>query len=798
MSGPGTSGEGERSPGGPGILAALGTALVVLGVAGGHRTLDGDGSLGFGLAVLILLGTAIAGVGIAIWMVGDGPTAGGLPEGSRSGPRKALIVAVLFAPLALALSGNTTSGSGIEWQGVGVAAAATLIAGACATLLVGPERVRRSADPALAPQPAWPRLASRGLTVSAYAAAGAAVAGTAAYLASKAGINVMVDDAPITLRYVERLATGDGFTYNDHEHVLGASNPLYALVVTCVRLLGASALNAAAAVCLVSFAGSTVLAGYIAARLSHPLAGVVAGVALALEPHFRAMSLSGMESSFAVLLALGTVVALLHGRETLAGVLIGLAVWNKIDAGLLAMALAAAFLIAERRFPTRIAVTAAVVVAPWAVFATAYYGSPIPHSLTAKVEHTELGVEEGVDPLWIVDFLGGNQRHLWIAAAIGLVVLSPRLAPRHRIVVLVLAGWGLLHGIAYSVIDLGAPYPWYLTALVPPAIILGVSSAFALPRLRPVWLGRALAAVALVLVALAFRSAVTDTTERIDNGNPVEASEAFDSARRLAGMFVDRHSDGEEIVSNPYGWSSFEYRGPINDHTRLSSEEFIAPERYYISHGAPATTLYTPPGAPPGFIQLADFVLSENLAPGWSWLTVWGRADSQIARSGKRALQERIHELGRPLPYSAAHGLRGVEITTPSLQGPATSGAVFTVRTGRQPVRILFEPQLTGSEPGASVDFEVHSSKVLAGRVTMRAGSRPGIQVIEIAGAEAEDSISLGLVTRPRGRVAGADERAIWGDVRVAIGDADVDLGEIEKGKVRRVWEDYNPHWRTP
>ncbi len=42
---------------------------------------------------------------------------------------------------------------------------------------------------------------------------------------------MLIDDAAISFRYAHRLAQGKGFTYNDHEHVIGASNPLYTLVL---------------------------------------------------------------------------------------------------------------------------------------------------------------------------------------------------------------------------------------------------------------------------------------------------------------------------------------------------------------------------------------------------------------------------------------------------------------------------------------------------------------------------------------------------------------------------------------
>ncbi|MCB0084947.1 MAG: hypothetical protein KDE47_28600 [Caldilineaceae bacterium] len=40
-----------------------------------------------------------------------------------------------------------------------------------------------------------------------------------------------VDDALITYRYAENIATGQGFAYNVGEQILGTSTPLYTLLI---------------------------------------------------------------------------------------------------------------------------------------------------------------------------------------------------------------------------------------------------------------------------------------------------------------------------------------------------------------------------------------------------------------------------------------------------------------------------------------------------------------------------------------------------------------------------------------
>jgi arabinofuranosyltransferase len=130
--------------------------------------------------------------------------------------------------------------------------------------------------------------------------------------------NVLYDDAAISFRYADRIVAGHGFTYNDHEHVLGASNPLWTLLLALLHAVGVNLELAARGLALVLFIGCILLAMHVAERLSTPLGGILAGVLLAIDLLFRDTALSGMESVLAVAFRLAVVASLLHGtRRTL-------------------------------------------------------------------------------------------------------------------------------------------------------------------------------------------------------------------------------------------------------------------------------------------------------------------------------------------------------------------------------------------------------------------------------------------------------------------------------------------------
>src|SRR5205085_1386010 len=156
--------------------------------------------------------------------------------------------------------------------------------------------------------------------------------------------NVLLDDAAITFRYVERIVHGYGFNYNSHEHVLGTSNPLYTLLLALLTYAGLDVETAARALAVVLFICSALLALHLTKLLSGSrLAGVLAGLLLVTDTYYRYQSLSGMESVLAVFLGLLVVLSVLKGWDTAAGIFLGLAVWNKLDAGMLALGLTLAW-----------------------------------------------------------------------------------------------------------------------------------------------------------------------------------------------------------------------------------------------------------------------------------------------------------------------------------------------------------------------------------------------------------------------------------------------------------------------
>jgi hypothetical protein len=600
---------------------------------------------------------------------------------------------------------------------------------------------------------------------------------------------VLVDDAAITFRYAERIAEGRGFTYNDHERVLGASNPVLTLLLAAAVALGADVEAAARAVCLASFAASAILASLVAARFAGGPAGLVAGLLVSIDPFLRYQVLSGLETGLAICLGLGVILALQVARPGWAGVLLGLAVWNKLDAGLLAIAVAAAWLAVRRSFPWSVAIPASLVVLPWTIFAWAYFGSPIPNSLTAKLQH---GEANAFDSLWIARFLLGEARFLLVAGAVGFAASARRLDETCRVALGALGAWFVLHAAALSAIDLGAPYPWYVAVLVPPPAILAASFLAATLAGR----GRrrlAIAALAALCLALPARRFVRDGLRQTPHVAP---SEAFDADRRLAGIFLREHASPAEVVDTAFGWVAFESRLPTNDLSGLNSRALRAPVAYSVTHGVPWDRGSVPPAGRPDMIPLATFELASDLAPGWSWFTIFGRPDSAIARSRHRLLQYRLFEL--PPPETAPRADPGRwRVRGPDLEMEPPASAFVEVPSRGFPVHVVYRASFLADGDGArGAWFEVGAGGRPLWRHRVTEG--PEGEPVILALPESERS-----VTRVRFSVTGdarspGSGRAAWRGVKFVAGDAFVDPAWLPDEGLRAAWALHNPGAELP
>jgi hypothetical protein len=389
------------------------------------------------------------------------------------------------------------------------------------------------------------------------------------------------EDAYITYRYADNLARGLGFVFNPGERVLGTSTPLFALVLAALATLGADVPAAGAALYAGGLAAAALGGAWVLRRYGHGNLGAVYAVAV-LWGIGNGYKYFGMETTFYAALLLATVIAALRGRAVATGILLALAFLTRYDAFMLTAALFVTLWIAHREIPWRTYLAAAVVVAPWLVFAFLYFGSVMPNTLAAKtrevmpleymagsLERIAGGLVEPLDPV-----LPRSPLFPW-AAAVGLaaplLVRTVRWARRDVHLVLFLA-FPVLLWLGYALIGPPLAHDWYF---LPATLFFVLGGLLAwgeiLGRLvRGRW--PALLALALVAAsALALPGAVAAERQRM-MGSVVYLRRA--EAYELLARFILRHGLQDlRLVTFEPGYLTYVTKSPVIDAVGLVSKD---------------------------------------------------------------------------------------------------------------------------------------------------------------------------------------------------------------------------------
>lgn len=301
------------------------------------------------------------------------------------------------------------------------------------------------------------------------------------------------DDPYITYRYAVNLAAGYGFVYNPGERVLSTSAPLYALLLTPVAALGLDVPLISNLIGCVSL-GAGALALWRLGRLADmPVAGGVAALLYPLSPYL--VSTLGAETTFFMALTLWGFVAVAAGRPIVAGLLLAAATLTRADAALAAVMAALVYVccgrdrnpfVARPDSPTlvgrvgeigltpflRFSAAYLLVIVPWILAAWAYFGTPLPVTLSVKRSQAFIPGSRSYLAGLVQRLVDLVYRPLFWPL-LGLAPLGAAAALRRRGPLLLPLGWGGLHALAYSSLGVTA-YFWYYG---PAALALIVAAA---------------------------------------------------------------------------------------------------------------------------------------------------------------------------------------------------------------------------------------------------------------------------------------------------------------------------------
>lgn len=327
----------------------------------------------------------------------------------------------------------------------------------------------------------------------------------------------LCDDAFISFRYARNLAQHGELVYNlaPLERVEGYTNFAWVLLLAAGDALGLAPERLAPVLTASASLASLLLLALIGAALrrrfgpagttdqhAFALVDLLAPALLVLTPEFVVWASSGLETSFALALALAAMFAWLRGRIELAAVLAAVAGLTRLDAllGIAAFGLGWLLLVAREPHPPipwrRVAIASLCFVGlllAQLLFRRLYYGEWLPNTWAVKHHGALLRNSYGVAYL-----------QFW-ADRLGLIWLAPLLLlvrPRHVVLLLPIAAqliWAWSIGgdfMAYGRFLLPA------TALL--ALLLGLALAEAREQLhRYGWASASWAAIALALIIAA-------------------------------------------------------------------------------------------------------------------------------------------------------------------------------------------------------------------------------------------------------------------------------------------------------
>jgi len=283
------------------------------------------------------------------------------------------------------------------------------------------------------------------------------------------------DDPYITYRYAENIRAGIGFVYNPGQRILSTTTPLFALVLAGLQNPRLDAPTLAALLGCISLA----LGGLAFWAMGRAWKAQIAGWAgLVLYPLFPlAFVTLGSETPLYLALCLWAFALAAHKRYALAGVCAGLAFVARGDGALAGLVigvwLVAASLAGNQSKITpliRFGLGWLIPVAPWLIFATLYFGSPLPVTMAVKQAQGRMAIStpfaQGFATVqgW---YLGGWQYRLEAALA-GIGALSAILFLRKNKMAgfWLLALWSAIYFASYAALGVSS-YFWYYAPLAP-------------------------------------------------------------------------------------------------------------------------------------------------------------------------------------------------------------------------------------------------------------------------------------------------------------------------------------------
>lgn len=200
------------------------------------------------------------------------------------------------------------------------------------------------------------------------------------------------DDPFITYRYARNLIEGRGFVYNVGLRVQSTTTPLYTLLLTLLGHVWSDLPRLSNLLSAVSLETGALFLYLLSQRLGQPAAGAGAALLFGLSPLL--LSTFGAETCFYTMLGLGAFYFYATDCFNLAALFAALMTLTRADGILVAVALGLHYLIARRQIPWRQILLYGLTIAPWYLYAWAFFGSPFPTTLFTKQQQATMLISD--------------------------------------------------------------------------------------------------------------------------------------------------------------------------------------------------------------------------------------------------------------------------------------------------------------------------------------------------------------------------------------------------------------------
>lgn len=192
--------------------------------------------------------------------------------------------------------------------------------------------------------------------------------------------NYTAEDAYITYQFAKQIHTGNGFVFNTGVPIYGTTTPLFALILAGWLFVSDNIVLGSKIIGLAAMLGGLI---FLYFSFRDKKAGLIAISIMTVSLKLIAEQTMGMETPLIFLFMAGSLWGYSKNKPYFTGLMCGLLLWTRVDTVVYVVVLLASHVYQRKEWEKFLVGT--LIYVPWIVFATLYFGSPIPHTITAKI-----------------------------------------------------------------------------------------------------------------------------------------------------------------------------------------------------------------------------------------------------------------------------------------------------------------------------------------------------------------------------------------------------------------------------